>query len=524
MSLATKSAKMADGPIFYNDKTKDTVTFEVWYHQIENKLEVNADHFPTERAKWPSFDMDYFESLFGGTSEASFDDPFGGLAFNEATHSLQDDLQGEEGVPGPAANTVPTLPEAHTPPVLDQQSSKRKATVEKPASDKPKRKYTKKAAGTVPANPSPLRAMSLPASQRSDGSPAPISPTQQHEVYPSQSTRKTNNSPLLVSGSQQTTELVISSLVDIVVSEVADTGCIFGQPLEGGCDDAKRLEDDGTIRAKALDVITASSNETYRSDTGVALTICTKVLMGAVQEAATFGTAFGRPFIAGELSQADIREARANIATKLKYLRDTFSQNMNESRTRRLFSHETDHGYFDRESLHSASPATRFDTAPGSRMEARHQPAPMSASNSSMGFGGSMPVQQQLEPADLQVQQPPSKAPSDQLPQLDELAPKKTDTAQKKRRTSSTGQAKNIPPVRYDFATNKFTLNIVLNGAYQEHLLTESPAHRLKVNAFLDGLASHGIPRPREFILELEKSVEDNIARLKNEQFGGFLS
>ncbi|KAK3363705.1 hypothetical protein B0T25DRAFT_528315 [Lasiosphaeria hispida] len=50
-SSSQRGSKQADAPIFYNDKVKDTVTFEYWLRQIENKLRVNADHFLNDDAK-----------------------------------------------------------------------------------------------------------------------------------------------------------------------------------------------------------------------------------------------------------------------------------------------------------------------------------------------------------------------------------------------------------------------------------------------------------------------------------------
>lgn len=57
---------MADPPVFYNDKAKDTVTFASWLRLTKNKLRVNADHFPTDDAR-----MAYIEGRLGG--EASED-------------------------------------------------------------------------------------------------------------------------------------------------------------------------------------------------------------------------------------------------------------------------------------------------------------------------------------------------------------------------------------------------------------------------------------------------------------------
>lgn len=57
----TRTTKLADVPIYYNDKEKDTTTFETWHRNIENKLDGNADHFPTDRLR-----MTYIEGRLGG--------------------------------------------------------------------------------------------------------------------------------------------------------------------------------------------------------------------------------------------------------------------------------------------------------------------------------------------------------------------------------------------------------------------------------------------------------------------------
>jgi len=59
----TKSSKLADVSVFYNDKDKDTMTFEAWYRSIENKLKGNQDHYPTEDIR-----IAYVESRLGGTA------------------------------------------------------------------------------------------------------------------------------------------------------------------------------------------------------------------------------------------------------------------------------------------------------------------------------------------------------------------------------------------------------------------------------------------------------------------------
>jgi hypothetical protein len=70
-SKDTRSGKLPDPPIFYDDKVKDNgLSFKAWYRQMENKLLVNADHFPlgekNDRAK-----MAYVESRVGGSVSES---------------------------------------------------------------------------------------------------------------------------------------------------------------------------------------------------------------------------------------------------------------------------------------------------------------------------------------------------------------------------------------------------------------------------------------------------------------------
>ena len=45
------SEKLPDPPIFHNDKDKDSVSFKAWFRQMKDKLELNADRFPSDRAK-----------------------------------------------------------------------------------------------------------------------------------------------------------------------------------------------------------------------------------------------------------------------------------------------------------------------------------------------------------------------------------------------------------------------------------------------------------------------------------------
>lgn len=59
-----RSAKLPDPPIFYNEEDRDTEEFEQWYRDMRNKLEVNADHFPGDRAR-----QAYIESRLGGTAK-----------------------------------------------------------------------------------------------------------------------------------------------------------------------------------------------------------------------------------------------------------------------------------------------------------------------------------------------------------------------------------------------------------------------------------------------------------------------
>jgi hypothetical protein len=58
-----RSSKLADPPVFYNQKEKDVLGFEAWIRQIKNKLVVNADHFPTTHAA-----QTYVETRIGGVA------------------------------------------------------------------------------------------------------------------------------------------------------------------------------------------------------------------------------------------------------------------------------------------------------------------------------------------------------------------------------------------------------------------------------------------------------------------------
>jgi len=64
MATDRRSGKVPDPPVFYNEEDRDTDDFEEWYRDIENKLEVNADHYPTDRAR-----QAYVESRLGGKAK-----------------------------------------------------------------------------------------------------------------------------------------------------------------------------------------------------------------------------------------------------------------------------------------------------------------------------------------------------------------------------------------------------------------------------------------------------------------------
>lgn len=46
----TKKSQKVDVPVYYHDKAKDTLGFEMWYRLITNKIEVNSDHFYDDKA------------------------------------------------------------------------------------------------------------------------------------------------------------------------------------------------------------------------------------------------------------------------------------------------------------------------------------------------------------------------------------------------------------------------------------------------------------------------------------------
>ena len=50
-SHSGRSSKIAEPPVFYADKSKDTVTFEVWHRAVRNKLKINFDYFIDNEAK-----------------------------------------------------------------------------------------------------------------------------------------------------------------------------------------------------------------------------------------------------------------------------------------------------------------------------------------------------------------------------------------------------------------------------------------------------------------------------------------
>ncbi|KAK4182008.1 hypothetical protein QBC35DRAFT_457742, partial [Podospora australis] len=56
-----KSTKLPDPEPFTNEKGKDSPTFDVWYRQMINKVEVNRDHFANDRAL-----LAYIESRIRG--------------------------------------------------------------------------------------------------------------------------------------------------------------------------------------------------------------------------------------------------------------------------------------------------------------------------------------------------------------------------------------------------------------------------------------------------------------------------
>jgi uncharacterized membrane protein YgcG len=51
VSATGRSAKLADAPRFWNVKSKDEMSFTAWYRAVVNKLEANADHYPTDKLR-----------------------------------------------------------------------------------------------------------------------------------------------------------------------------------------------------------------------------------------------------------------------------------------------------------------------------------------------------------------------------------------------------------------------------------------------------------------------------------------
>ncbi|KAK3951994.1 hypothetical protein QBC32DRAFT_314292 [Pseudoneurospora amorphoporcata] len=50
-STGRLSAKEKDPPYFHNEQNKDTISFNVWYRRIQNKLKLNANYFFNDEAK-----------------------------------------------------------------------------------------------------------------------------------------------------------------------------------------------------------------------------------------------------------------------------------------------------------------------------------------------------------------------------------------------------------------------------------------------------------------------------------------
>jgi hypothetical protein len=51
VSAGGRSAKQADAPRFWNLKSKDEMSFTAWYRAVVNKLDANADHYPTDKLR-----------------------------------------------------------------------------------------------------------------------------------------------------------------------------------------------------------------------------------------------------------------------------------------------------------------------------------------------------------------------------------------------------------------------------------------------------------------------------------------
>lgn len=66
-SVGGRSPKQDGPPIWKGDGT-DTITFEYWFRQLKNKLDVNADHFATDTAA-----KIYIESRVGGDAAANLE-------------------------------------------------------------------------------------------------------------------------------------------------------------------------------------------------------------------------------------------------------------------------------------------------------------------------------------------------------------------------------------------------------------------------------------------------------------------
>lgn len=56
-----KVIRLPDPAVFFNQKAKDTVKFETWFRQVKNKIDINHQGFPNDKAR-----QAYVESRLGG--------------------------------------------------------------------------------------------------------------------------------------------------------------------------------------------------------------------------------------------------------------------------------------------------------------------------------------------------------------------------------------------------------------------------------------------------------------------------
>lgn len=99
----SKSSRAPDVPVFHDEKDKDTIKFDRWHRKMQNKLMVNADHYPDEFAK-----INYIETRLGGKADddiapyLEIDNPF----YIDTAEALLEHMMTQYGDPNKDADAL----------------------------------------------------------------------------------------------------------------------------------------------------------------------------------------------------------------------------------------------------------------------------------------------------------------------------------------------------------------------------------------------------------------------------------